>query len=309
MSLVVWYPFSDDKRVINSLRREMPSKEIWEWNDADNNTDIEYAVLWTNPPRGKLKSFPNLKCIFSMYAGVEDLVNDPDLPDVPVSHLIDKALTQGMTEYIVHNVLIYHRRHLEFTKHQRNKLWKKLDTPIASKRRIGIMGLGALGSASAKALIGLNFDVASWSRTSKSTVGLTSYHGHDGLSPFLAQTEILVCLLPLTPNTTGILNRDLFTKLPRGAYLINAGRGSSQVEEDILWALDTGQLAGVSLDVFEVEPLPQTNPFWTHPKVLITPHNASLTDIESAATTIATNIAGIESGNPIQGLVDKELGY
>lgn len=309
MSLVVWYPHSDVGKLLHTLRQELPHLEIRAWEKQGNKADIHYAVVWSNPPKGELNSFPNLRCIFSMYAGVEHMVNDPSLPMVPIAHLIDKILTQGMTEYVVHNVLLYHRRQPEFANQQRNKLWKTLDTPTASKRNVGIMGLGALGSDAAKALISLNFNVTSWSRTPKTMPGLTSFFGSEGLATFLSQTEILVCLLPLTPATTGILNRSLFAQLPKGAYLINAGRGSSQVEEDILSALDDGQLAGVSLDVFETEPLPNDHPFWEHPRILITPHNASLTDIGSAVKTIAANIAGLESGKPIEGLVDQELGY
>ncbi len=309
IALVVWYPYSGVDKLLQALRQKLPHIEIREWSDQANKADIHYAVVWSNPPKDELKKFPSLRCIFSMYAGVEHIVNDPSFANIPIAHLIDKVLTQGMTEYVVQNVLLYHRRHPEFADQQRNGLWKNLHTPISSERNVGIMGLGALGSDAAKALIALDFSVSSWSRTPKSMAGLTSYFGPEGLSKFLSQTEILVCLLPLTPATTSILNRDLFSQLPRGAYLINAGRGSSQIEEDILSALDNGQLAGASLDVFETEPLPAEHPFWKHPKVLITPHNASETDIDSAIETIAANILGFESGKPIEGLVDQKLGY
>ena len=308
MSLIVWHPWPGVDKMLAALRRELPGMDVRDWNDPGDKADVHYAVVW-NPPKGELKTFPNLQCVFSIFAGIEHMMQDPDLPDVPISHLVDEVLTQGMTEYVVHNVLLYHRRRHEFDEQQRLKVWKGLSIPRASERNVGLMGLGALGSDAARALIALDFNVASWSRTPKSMDDVTSFHGPDGLSPFLAQTEILVCLLPLTPATTGILNRDLYSKLPKGAYLINAGRGASQVEEDILSALDSGQLAGASLDVFETEPLPKNHPFWRHPKVVITPHNASRTDNDSTARTIAANIAGIEAGKPLEGLVDRERGY
>lgn len=308
MSVILWHPWPGTEKMLDALRRELPNMEVRDWNDEGDKADVNYAIVW-NPPKGELKTFPNLKCVFSMFAGIEHMMQDPDLPDVPISHLIDKALTQGMTEYVVHNVLLHHRRRREFDEQQKQKFWKGLSVPAASARNVGIMGFGALGSDAARALLALDFNIAAWSRTPKSMAGVTSFHGPEGLSPFLTRTEILVCLLPLTPATAGILNRDLFARLPKGAYLINAGRGGSQVEEDILSALNSGQLAGASLDVFETEPLPKDHPFWDHPKIVITPHNASRTDTDSSARTIATNIIGFEAGKPVQGLVDRTRGY
>jgi glyoxylate/hydroxypyruvate reductase len=308
MSVILWHPWPGIEKMLDALRRELPDMEVRDWNDKGDKADVNYAVVW-NPPKGELKTFPNLKCVFSMFAGIEHMMQDPELPDVPISHLIDKALTQGMTEYVVHNVLLHHRQRRVFDEQQKQKYWKGLNIPPASARHVGIMGFGALGSDAARALLALDFNVAAWSRTPKSMVGVTSFHGSEGLSAFLAQTEILVCLLPLTPATTGILNHDLLSKLPKGAYLINAGRGGSQVEEDILSALDSGQLAGASLDVFETEPLPKDHLFWDHPKIVITPHNASRTDTDSSARTIATNILGFEAGEPVHGLVDRTRGY
>jgi glyoxylate/hydroxypyruvate reductase A len=308
MSVILWHPWPGIEKMLNALRRELPDTVVRDWNDQGDKSDVNYAVVW-NPPKGELKTFPNLKCVFSMFAGIEHMMQDPELPDVPISHLIDNALTQGMTEYVVHNVLLHHRRRREFDEQQKQKLWKGLSIPPASARHVGIMGFGALGSDAARALLALDFNIAAWSRTPKSMAGVTSFHGSEGLSAFLAQTEILVCLLPLTPATTGILNHDFFSKLPKGAYLINAGRGGSQVEEDILSALFSGQLAGVSLDVFETEPLPNEHPFWDHPKVIITPHNASRTDTDSSARTIAANIIRFEAGKSVHGLVDRTRGY
>ena len=308
MTLIVRYPTPKPGHMRDILRRELPDMEIRDWDEPGDRSEIQYAVVW-EPPRGELKTFPNLNYIFSMGAGVDHLKGDPDLPEVPIVRLIDDALTQGMTEYVVQRVLHYHRRQPEFDEQQRGKLWKLLNVPPAWDRRVGLMGLGALGCDAARALIALKFNVTGWSRTPKIMAGVESFHGPEGLSPFLAKTEILVCLLPLTPATTGILNRNLLAKLPKRAFLINPGRGQSLVEEDILAALDSGQLAGASLDVFKTEPLSPKHPFWAHPKIAVTPHNASRTDTASAARTIAANIARINAGEMPEGLVDRDLGY
>ena len=308
MAVIVRYPWPKPGHMRDILRRELPDSEIRDWDEPGDRSEIQYAVVW-EPPRGELKTFLNLNYIFSMGAGVDHLKGDPDLPDVPIVRLIDDALTQGMTEYVVQRVLHYHRRQPEFDEQQRGKLWKHLDVPPAWERSVGLMGLGMLGCDAARALIALKFNVTGWSRTPKTMAGVESFHGPEGLSPFLAQTEILVCLLPLTSATTGILNRDLLAKLPKRAFLINPGRGQCLIEEDILAALDSGQLAGASLDVFATEPLSPDHPFWAHPKVAVTPHNSSRTDTASAARTIAANIARIEAGEMPEGLVDRDLGY
>ena len=308
MALIVRYPWPKPGQMHDNLRRELPDTEVRDWTEPGDKTDIRYAVAW-NPPRGGLKTFPNLKYIFSMGAGIDHLTSDPDLPDVPIVRLIDDSLTQGMTEYVAQQVLHYHRRQPELDEQQRRKSWRELYVPPASERGVGLMGLGKLGSDAARILIALGFKVAAWSRTPKAMADVTSFHGAEGLSPFLAESEILVCLLPLTPATTGILNRDLFANLPKGAYLINPGRGACMVEDDVLSALDSGQLAGASLDVFATEPLPPEHPFWAHPKITVTPHNSSRTNIISAARTIAANIARIEAGEIPEGIVNLERGY
>jgi glyoxylate/hydroxypyruvate reductase A len=171
------------------------------------------------------------------------------------------------------------------------------------------MGLGAMGGEAARHLLAVGFAVASWTRSARAMPGIESYHGAEGLAPFLARTEILVCLLPLTPETRGILNKDLFRRLPRGAYLINAGRGGHQVEADILAALDDGPLAGVTLDVFATEPLPPESPFWLHPKVTVTPHNASVTNPRSAVRHVVESIRRVRAGEPLRHVVDPKVGY
>ena len=287
----------------------MPEMPVRDWADPGDMADIEYAFVWAPEP-GALRKFPNLKCIFSIGAGVDHLLKDPDLPDgVPIVRMVEPELTQGMSEYVTMHVLRYHREVPALEQQQRDKVWHELIAPTAPNRKVGLLGLGVLGQDAARVLRVLKFDLASWSRTPKRVAGVQSFYGADGLGPFLARTEILVCLLPLTAKTQGILNRDLLAKLPRGACLINAGRGGHQVEEDILAALESGQLAGATLDVFLTEPLPTGSPFWTHPKVMLTPHIASVTQQISAIEQVVANIRRIQAGKTPLNTVDRELGY
>jgi len=279
------------------------------WDEPGEIADIEFALVW-NPPRGVLRSFPNLKAIFSIGAGVDHLFRDPELPaGVPVVRMVEPELTRGMTEYVVLHVLRHHRRQREMEANQRDRKWDLITTPTAPARKVGIMGLGQLGAAAARALAALEFDVAGWSRTPKEIADVECFHGDFAMDAFLARSEILVCLLPLTAETEGILAAGLFERLPRGACLINAARGGHQVEDDILAALDSGQLAEATLDVFREEPLPDAHPFWRHPRVTITPHNASLTDPDGAVHEVIANIERIRRGEPPINIVDPETGY
>ena len=292
------------------LRREVPEIPLRNWNEAGDDADVTYALVW-NPPRGELKRrFPNLEYIFSLGAGVDALLDDPDLPTgVPVVRMVEEALVIGMTEYVTLHTLRLHRRQRELEAQQRSLSWHQIATPLAPERRVGLMGLGVLGSDAATALTALRFDVASWTRTAKEMPGMSGYHGADGLDDFLARTEILIALMPLTDNTRGILNASLFAKLPKGAGLINAGRGGLQVETDIIAALDAGQLSEAVLDVFSTEPLPTDNPLWTHPKVTITPHNAALTGSSTGAREVATNLKRVLAGAQPRNIVNPNAGY
>lgn len=293
----------------DALRRQMPELDVREWDAPGAVEDIEFALVW-KPPPGGLRRFPNLKVIFSLGAGVDHLFTDPELPEgVPVIRMIEPELTRGMSEYVALHVLRHHRRQREIEAQQRRAEWKVIVTPTAPRRRVGIMGLGVLGTAVLQALAALEFDLAGWSRTAKAIPGVACFHGRDGLRDFLARTEILICLLPLTPETENILNAELFAMLPRGASLINAGRGRQQDEEDILAALDSGQLSEVTLDVFRTEPLPSDHPFWRHPAVTISPHNASITDPDSGAREVVENIRRFHRGEPLPNVVDPQAGY
>jgi glyoxylate/hydroxypyruvate reductase A len=286
--------------------------QVWPDHMGDP-AEVTYAAVW-KPPHKLLAEYPNLKAIFSLGAGVDDLMNDRDLPAVPVVRIVDPDLTMRMTEYVALHVLAYHRRLRLYEEQQRERLWRDHEQPAAGEVAVGIMGLGALGSSTALALQRLGFRVAGWSRGAKSFPGIECFHGEEALAPFLSRTEILVCLLPSTPATNGILNLKTFGWLKRdgalrGAYLINAGRGALQVEADIVAALDRELLAGATLDVFATEPLPATSPLWLHPKVTVTPHNAAASSPQALVANVLRQIDHCEAGLPLEHVVDRTAGY
>lgn len=291
-----------------SLQELMPELELRTWPKLGNAADIAYALVW-NPPGELLQRLTRLKVLFSLGAGVDHLLGRELPPGVSVIRLIDPALSEGMSEYVLLHVLRYHRHALEYEAQQRARRWRELTQTRPAQRRIGILGLGVLGGDAARKLSALGFDVAGWSRTPKTIPGVHSYSGRGELGNMLARTQILICLLPLTPETRGILNHDTLARLPRGAYLINAARGGHVVEQDLLEALDNGHLAGATLDVFETEPLPDDHPFWDHPKVTVTPHIASITNPSTAARHIVDNVRRAERGEALIGVVDLQRGY
>ncbi len=291
------------------LEKEIPDLDLRTLPDYGNKEDIDYALVW-QPPSGLLKSLPNLKVIFSLGAGIDHLASDPELPDnIPVVRMVDPSLTSGMTEYVVMNVLNHHKGMRLYRDQQTRKEWSPHIPPVTWDRRVGIMGMGVLGSDVAGKLSYLGFDVAGWSRTHRERPGIKTFAGADQLDDFLRETEILVCLLPLTDETFDILNKDLFAKLPKGASVINAARGGHLVEEDLIAGLDNGHLSEATLDVFKSEPLDNDHPFWSHPKVTITPHAASFTHPSSSVRLIAEGIRRSESGEELLNVVDMKRGY
>jgi len=275
--------------------------------------DVHYAAVW-KPRPGELAAFPSLRVIFNLGAGVDALMADTSLPDVPLVRVAVADLTERMTEYVVLHVLMHHRQELYLRDSQRARRWAPKTQWAAGALTVGIMGLGTLGADAAGVLRRIGFRVVGWSRSAKRIDGVECFDGTAQLEPFLRRTDILVCLLPLTAETRHILNRDVFTSLnrnsPMGApVLINAGRGGLQDEADILKCLDDGTLGAASLDVYGTEPLPSDSPFWSHPKVVLSPHNAADTDPDEISKYVAQQIARFEAGGALENVVDRGRGY
>jgi glyoxylate/hydroxypyruvate reductase A len=309
MSLVVRVGNSRADWWRDALQELLPEIDCRAWDDAGDKAAVDDAVVW-KPPAGGLRTFPNLKVIVSMGAGIDHLLADPELPrHIPVIRTVGSDLRQRMREYLALHALRFHRRLPDIEAAQQRREWEQIITPPAPQRGVGIMGLGNMGAETAHTLANLGFAVHGWSRRPKRLHGITCHHGDDGLEAFLPRAEILICLLPLTPATEGILNHRLFARLPKGACLINVGRGPHLVEQDLIPALDSGQLGGATLDVLQQEPPPADHPFWTHPKILLTPHIASLIDPEAGAKVIAENIRRFRAGEPVPDMVDLSQGY
>jgi glyoxylate/hydroxypyruvate reductase A len=298
------------------LRALDPELDLRIAPDIGRAEEIDTALVW-QPPAGLLATVPRLGLIVSVGAGVDSLLQDPTLPDVPLVRFVDPDLTGRMAEYIALNVLYHHRRMSEFRELQAQAVWMYLPEPAAREVRVGLMGLGVLGRAAADALEPFGYRLRGWSRTPKALDGVACFSGSAELGAFLAETDILAVLLPLTPETRAILNRGLLSGLSRrgrspllpGPALINAGRGGLQVDADVLAALEAGELYAASLDVFETEPLPPESPLWRHPRVVITPHNAA----ESAPAAISryalSQMRAHQNGAALENLVDRGRGY
>jgi len=294
----------------DAMLERFPGSGFYTYPDLDlDKSIIDYAIVW-KPPTGELASYPNLKGILSLGAGVDGLLVDSELPrNIPLVRLVDRCLTEGMSEYVLYWALHHHRRFDVYDMWRQDKIWKNLRQIDTRDRKIGILGLGVLGGDAAWKLKTFHFDVAGWSRTKKNIDGVTSYFGADQMAAFLARTEILVCLLPLTNDTRGIVDAKLLAGLPKDAVFINCARGGHVIDADLIRALDGGHIRHAVLDVFHTEPLPADNPFWTHPKVTVTQHMASLTVPASASEWMAENIKLIEAGKPPLNTVDLNRGY
>lgn len=290
------------------LERRVPGLDFRVWPEIGDPTEITAALVWLPPP-GLLASLPNLRAVLSLGAGVDALLRDPTLPDVPVCRMVDPSLTRSMSEYVLTLVLRYHRDLDRYEAQQRRHAWRLRVPRPAAARTVGIMGLGVLGADAARLLARHGFSVRGWSRTAAPVEGVTGYAGAGQLGTFLAGCDILVCLLPLTPATTGILNAELFQRLPTGARLINVARGRHLVEQDLIDALDAGRLAHATLDVFAEEPLPREHPFWRHPRITVTPHSASYSLPETGTEIVAENLRRLEAGLPLGHVVDRARGY
>jgi glyoxylate/hydroxypyruvate reductase A len=294
-----------------AVAKHLPDATLLVWGEdpVDLNT-VDYALTWMPEP-GLLARMASLKAIFNLGAGVDALLRDTTVPQgIPIVRLVDPRLSSGMTEYVAHWVLHFHRDMPTYARQQAKRSWVQHENADTRKRRIGFSGLGELGQAAAHTLLMLGFEsIAGWSRSEKFLPRVESFVGAEQLDAFLARTEILVSLLPNTAATRGILNKDTLAKLPRGAFIINGGRGSAVVDDDLIQALNSGHLAGAALDVFNTEPLPHDHPYWSMNNVFITPHVASLTTPDSAMCVIAEGINALQRGGTPANLVNLALGY
>lgn len=287
----------------------LPDWRIYKIGEAPNPEDVTYAVVW-RPETGSMKPYPNLKAIVSIGAGIDHVLADEELPpNVPIIKTIGTDLTQRMKEYIVLHVLRHHREMPRIQAAQQASKWDQVIVPPAPQRRVGIMGLGNLGAVAAQAVASLGFETVGWSRSAKNVASVKTYAGDAEFGEFLKGTEILVCLLPLTRHTRGILNANTFNRLARGASVINAARGQHLVDNDLLSALDSEQIANATLDVFHIEPLPSEHPFWRNSKITITPHIASMIDAPTGSKIIAMNIRNFEKHGTVDDIADAVREY
>ena len=308
MAAIVMRVESNVERWQAALANVLPDYDIRLWPDVGNADEVRYALVW-NPPAEMFNALRKLRGIFSVGAGIDHLSNDFALPvDVPVIRMVEDTLSVGMTEYVLFNVLRFHRFFDVYESQQRQREWRVLAQRSPSECRVGMLGFGVLGQAAAVPLVSLGFDVRAWSRTPKQHANVTCY-SHAQLGEFIRDLDIVVCLLPLTDQTRGLIDANFLAQLPRGSCLINAARGAHVVESDVLQALDQEHLRAVALDVFNNEPLAEESELWQHPRVYITPHAAAITGPESAARAIAREVQRIESGKQPINKVNLELGY
>ncbi|TQF43505.1 2-hydroxyacid dehydrogenase [Bradyrhizobium sp. UNPF46] len=278
------------------------------WPDIGDPADVRYLVAWV-PPDDIAATFPNIELVFSVGAGVDQFDATKVPAHIPLVRMLEPGIAETMVEYVTMAVLALHRDLLDFISQQREQVWREIRITPARRRRVGVMGLGQLGQAVLERLKAFGFPLSGWNRSPREIDGVTCYAGADALPGFLAQSDILICLLPLTDETRGILNADLFARLPRGASLVNVGRGPHLVEADLLASLDSGALSGAVLDVTDPEPLPEGHPFWSHPRILMTPHNAAMTAPDTAVDFVLDVIGRHRRGEELPGRVDRTRGY
>lgn len=291
---------------LRAFEEQLPG-EVCTWNELKDPSNVEMAVVWGHR-KDLFSHLPNLKVVASLGAGVDHIVSDPLLPkDVQVSKVISEHLSGPMSNFCIGAVMYFHRQFDKYWQDKKNKVWDQQFDPEVPVR-IGILGLGSLGSDLARKLRFLGFEVHGLSRSKRTIEGIHTY-SFDQMDDFLGNINMLICMLPATSDTKEILSKDLFDKMPNGSFLINVGRGHQQNDSDIIAALDSGKLAGAFLDVFPVEPPPKDNPMWDHPKVFITPHIAVVTKLEAAVPQIVENYKRMKSGKPLLNLIDREKGY
>jgi glyoxylate/hydroxypyruvate reductase A len=291
------------------LARALPAIDIVGWQEGDTLPPCDYAVLW-NPAPGLLPQLASLKAVFLTGAGADAVLKFGNaLPDVPIVRLGDAGMAVQMAEYVAYATLRYFRRFDEYEEQARHGLWAPL--PVYSKEdfTVGVMGLGKLGLRVVETMRGFGFPVRGWSRTARELPDIDCFAGMEQLDDFLSGTRVLVSLLPLTNETSNLLDRRRLATLPKGAYVINVGRGAQVAEPDLLALIRAGHIAGATLDVFRNEPLPAPHPFWEEPRITITPHISAVTGLREAACQIAQKIAAFEANELVDDIVDRNLGY
>jgi glyoxylate/hydroxypyruvate reductase A len=292
----------------DTFKEQLPDLQIRVWPEAGDLADIEY-LAFMHPDFDKLPAFPNLKAMFSRSAGVESFIKHPRLPKVPLGKVEPPGGDPMMTEYVVMHVLRFHRDMPAYQAAQANREWRRVTITRPEQRRIGFLGFGMMARAPALVLKSLGFPVTAWVRSPREAAEVPIFHGGDQLEPFLNRTDIAVCLLPLTRETEGIFCARTFAMMPRGAMLVNVGRGKHVVDEDLIAALDSGQLAYAALDALWPEPLPPVSPLWLHPKVTVMPHVARRPTVAQLATEMVANIKSLRSGGSLLQEIDVTMGY
>ncbi|WP_312242954.1 glyoxylate/hydroxypyruvate reductase GhrA [Pantoea sp.] len=313
MEIIWYYPKFDEQAWIDGLQQRLPQAKVRRWRPGDT-APADYALVRSPPPE-MLQGRRDLRAVFAIGAGVDDILSqlkqNPDMlaPGVPLFRLEDTGMSLQMQEYALFTVLRWFRRFDDYQLQQQQALWQHLPNYSRDSFSIGILGAGVLGAGVAASLLAWGFPLRCWSRSAKTIPGVASFHGADQLPAFLAGSRVLINLLPSTPETAGIINRELLQQLPDGAFVLNLARGAHVVEEDLLAALNEGKIKAAALDVFQHEPLTEDHPFWSHPRVAITPHNAAVTLPEEAMDYIAGAIRQLDAGEEPKGRVDLSRGY
>ena len=306
MSLLINIPNRPLDKLIKKLSEIIPEQDIQVWPNVTAPEKVKFALVWKHQA-GSLVGFDNLKGISSFGAGVDSILEDKKLPQVPIARIVDTDLADNMAEFVYTCVQHHRIRFNQFNNQQAQQIWK----PKSARRgnKVGILGFGQLGKQVAKVMLDRGFEVSAWSRSASSAHGVTSLSGEEGLSTLVENADFLVCLLPLTESTENILNKTLFEKMPKDAALINVARGAHLNEQDLVEALDNDVIAFAYLDVFRQEPLPKEHEFWQHAKIQITPHISAVTNVDTAVSQVVDNYQRVLQGKPLINQVNLALGY
>lgn len=309
MKVVLQTTLANAKPWTDELRRQAPGLDLEVWPDIGDPAEVDVALVW-QPPAGIFKGMTRLRLVQVLGAGIDSLLRSGvPLPDAPLARLVDPVMSQRMAEYALYGVMRFHRRFDLYERQQAEGRWQRQLHRDPDEIRVGVMGVGEIGMTAVRLLQKVGYDVAGWSRSPKPGAPAPVFAGRENLGAFLARSEIVVCLLPLTAETRGILDAAALAQMPRGSFVINAARGQHVVTADLLAALESGQIEGAMLDVFEEEPLPAASPLWRHPKVLVTPHSAAISNPRTSVAVVIEQLRRLERGEPLDNVVDLAQGY